>query len=108
MKGVELPINILVIVAIAVIVLLGLVALYFVGIGPFSVNTAQDAAKNDGCRDFLNGDCTNMAVGVPFDVDGSGTVVPTVDTLDLLASTFYGCTAGDIECIRKLCLCPGY
>ena len=45
MKGVELPINILVVVAIAVIVLLGMVALYLIGFNPISVTTAQDAAN---------------------------------------------------------------
>ncbi|MFH1229372.1 MAG: hypothetical protein V1678_03030 [Candidatus Aenigmatarchaeota archaeon] len=53
MKGIELPINILVVVAIAVIVLLGLVALYFVGFNPFSNSTSLTALKNKACSDFL-------------------------------------------------------
>ena len=53
MKGVELPINILVIVAVAVIVLLGLVALYFSGvIGPMNVMN-QESAKQKYCSAIL-------------------------------------------------------
>ncbi|MFH1474100.1 MAG: hypothetical protein ABIE55_04410 [Candidatus Aenigmatarchaeota archaeon] len=49
MKGIELPINILVVVAVAVIVLLGLVALYFSGfMGPAGLMN-QEAAKQKYC-----------------------------------------------------------
>ncbi|MFH0929454.1 MAG: hypothetical protein V1818_03805 [Candidatus Aenigmatarchaeota archaeon] len=54
MKGIELPINILVIVAVAVIVLLGLVALYFSGfMGPAGVMNAQ-ATKQKYCASIMN------------------------------------------------------
>ena len=53
MKGVELPINILVIVAVAVVVLLGIVALYFVGWSPFPATVGLESAKNEGCRQFV-------------------------------------------------------
>jgi len=46
MKGIELPINVLVIVAVAVIVLLGIIALYFGGfVGPAGVMTQQTAKE---------------------------------------------------------------
>jgi hypothetical protein len=49
-KGIELPINILVIIAVAVIVLLGVIALYFSGfMGPAGIVT-QDAAKSAACK----------------------------------------------------------
>jgi len=49
MKGIELPINILVIIAVAVIVLLGVIALYFSGfMGPAGVMT-QNSAKQKYC-----------------------------------------------------------
>jgi hypothetical protein len=58
MKGIELPINILVIVAIAVIVLLGLVALYFIGSDPFNKGISISSLKNVGCGNFtLAYDC---------------------------------------------------
>ena len=49
MKGIELPINILVVIAVAVIVLLGVIALYFSGfMGPAGV-MSQNAAKQKYC-----------------------------------------------------------
>jgi hypothetical protein len=49
MKGIELPINILVIIAVAVIVLLGVIALYFSGfMGPAKV-LDQNSAKQKYC-----------------------------------------------------------
>jgi hypothetical protein len=58
MKGVELPINVLVIVAIAVIVLLGIVVLYFIGFNPFSGSISITSLKNSACSNFsLNFDC---------------------------------------------------
>jgi hypothetical protein len=62
MKGIELPINILVIVAIAVIVLLGLVALYLVGTTPFSSSMSSTSLKNSGCGNFtLSYNCGRTA-----------------------------------------------
>jgi len=57
-KAVELPINVLVIVTIAVIVLLGIVVLYFIGFQPFSGSISLTSLKNEGCSNFsLNYDC---------------------------------------------------
>ena len=53
MKGIELPINILVIVAIAVIVLLGMVALYFAGWTPFSSSLSYQSVKNTACEQLV-------------------------------------------------------
>ena len=108
MKGVELPINILVVVAIAVIVLLGLVALYFIGFNPFSVTTAIESAKSNGCRDYLHQSptiCSNAAlinVGYP-----AGTPTNLADFTD----AYYGCNSTgthDEGCTRRACGCPGY
>ena len=101
MKGVELPINILVVVAIAVIVLLGLVALYFVGFNPFSVTTALEATKNTGCRAYMNQAvvCSNWTT-VPLTYQGNNTY------LNDFMITYYGCA--DEACTRRACSCPGY
>ena len=109
MKGVELPINILVIVAIAVIVLLGLVALYFVGFGPFSATAGIEAVKNQACT-VLNprAGCTTdpSSVTVNYDVGNDGDT--SNDNLQEFAEAFYGCADGDTSCSRRLCSCPGY
>jgi len=54
----ELPINILVIVAIAVIILLSIVALYFVGWSPFGGFVSLASLKNQGCSNYsFNYEC---------------------------------------------------
>jgi len=78
MKGVELPINILVIVAVAVVVLLGIVALYFVGWSPFPATVGLESAKNEGCRQLVQErrcgtDTWNIEID-NFDADQDGAV----------------------------------
>jgi amino acid transporter len=102
-KGVELPINILVIVAIAVIVLLGLVALYFIGFNPFSVTTALDAAKNTGCRTYMNQYPTPCGNWTTFNVTWQGN--DSVPFNEFMVDE-YGCTS-DENCARRACGCPG-
>jgi hypothetical protein len=107
MKGVELPINVLVIVAIAIIVLLGLVALYFLGFGPFSTGVSLQAAKSQGCQALVNQGCGDTDITVSYDVDGSGTIDED-DTLQALMEKSFGCTVDDIACTKRACACPGY
>ena len=52
-KGVELPVNVLVIVAIAVIVLLGLVALFMGGFGGFAGSVESTQAWSNACGNVL-------------------------------------------------------
>ena len=104
MKGVELPINILVVVAIAVIVLLGLVALYFIGFNPFSVTTAMEAVKNSGCRQYTAQYPTSCADWTKVSVTYQG-ASETFDVFMKRAET-YGCA--DENCARRACSCPGY
>jgi hypothetical protein len=107
-KGVELPINILVIVAIAVIVLLGLVALYFVGFNPFSTTAGLEGIKNKACQDLVqtnNCGVSTTTIQVNYDVNGDD-VVGSTDTLDLLCSKYYSRTT-EAAC-KGLCSCPGY
>jgi len=50
MKAISLPINIFVIVAIAVTISLGVTSLYFIGWRPFSGTTTLEGIKNEACR----------------------------------------------------------
>ena len=76
MKGIELPINILVVVAIAVIVLLGMVALYFVGFNPFGTAVNTEGVKNDACGILVRGGCTATVSSITtnFDANKDGKV----------------------------------
>lgn len=77
MKGIELPINVLIIVAVALVVLLGLIAIYFSGFGPFTGAMTLESAKNEACRELVqerrcNTNTNNIAID-GFDADGDGT-----------------------------------
>ena len=79
MKGIELPINVLVIVAVAVIVLLGIVALFMIGFSPFSTVSGQESYKNAACTQLVRGGCVDSPdiVTVNFDADEDGIVCST-------------------------------
>jgi len=83
-KGIELPINILVVVAVAVIVLLGVIALYFGGfMGPAQTMTASTAKSTycayitrhpEGCR--VGSININSTLVTNFDADQDGALDP--------------------------------
>src|SRR3972149_6967921 len=99
MKGVELPINVLVIVAIAVIVLLGLVALYLAGFSPFSYIAGLEAVKNAACSQLNRGGGCSLdpaQIWVNYDANKDGgidanetAVEDNTDTLDQLCTNFF-------------------
>ena len=126
MKGVELPINILVVVAIAVIVLLALVALYFIGFGPFSTSISIEGVKNAACSELVRRGCVDLTNSIrtpSFDSDGDGRVgiagtwvfgtsvcnvlppaVGAGDNLASLCNCSYSRTT-ETDC-KRLCGCP--
>jgi len=115
MKGFQLPINILVVVAIAVIVLLGLVALYFRGFGPFSTTAGIEAVKNEGCMELNpRAGCTTdpetILIEYDVDADGIGDGTDADDNLEAFLNTTYGCglQAEYLACVKRICACPGY
>ncbi|PVX24649.1 MAG: hypothetical protein CW691_06965 [Candidatus Bathyarchaeum sp.] len=120
MKGISLPINVLVIVVIAVIVLLGVVSVYFTSWSPFGESMNAESAKTAGCRriinncDLIGDDFDDYAkslvfdglTGLPsFDVNGNDEIGDEAtesddgDTMFNLCRTFFG-----TDC-RKLCGC---
>ena len=124
MKGIELPINVLVIVVIAVIVLLAVIAVYFTGWTPYASSAGIDAVKNAGCRivvyncsvDLDNIFFDGSNPGLPtFDVNDDGNLCPAdtaglgcaadgSDNDDLQALCEIHLDATEIECM-KLCGC---
>jgi hypothetical protein len=104
MRGVELPINVLVIVVIAVIVLLAVVAVYFAGWTPYASSAGTDAIKNDLCR-RLSYDCSKDPTTIPsnFDVGDDGSTAN--DNLQGLCEVYYDITPADLDGCRRLCGC---
>jgi len=104
MKGIELPINVLVIIVIAVIVLLGVIAVYFTGWTPFAQTAGVEAVKNAGCRIVVYNCSTDLDdilfdgsnAGLPkYDVNGDGDFCPADGTTV--------CGANDNDDMLKLC-----
>jgi hypothetical protein len=119
MKGIELPINVLVIIVIAVIVLLGIIAVYFTGWTPYAQSSGVDAVKNAGCRMVVYNCSIDLdtilfdgsMAGLPvYDVNGDGNLCPAdtactsgvEDDLEALCRIHYD--ADEIEC-AKICGC---
>jgi len=59
MKGIELPINVMIIVVIAVVVLLGVMALFNTGWGSGSSIISIESQKNSYCQVLDARDCNN-------------------------------------------------
>ena len=98
-KGIELPINILVIVAVAIIVLLGVIALFysswFSGTGTISLEAAKGTACNAAVREGCTVDTDTLVVDPPYQ---------GVSTLQDLCEGFYSVTAADqTTCKNRVC-----
>ncbi|MDD5417186.1 MAG: hypothetical protein PHU12_04385 [Candidatus Aenigmarchaeota archaeon] len=70
MKGAELPMNLLVILVIAVIVLIAVVG-FFLGIfGQSSSGLSLEATRNNACQKFVSiGGCSNSSIADSISVD---------------------------------------
>lgn len=107
MKGIELPINVLVIVALAVIVLLGVIALFSGVFGPGSAGIAMSSAWNQACggitsscsADHSGNTVTNFKIGTT-----------TVHTFGGLCIAMYKNTSPETDTstngCNKACGCP--
>ena len=112
MKGIELPINILIIVAVAVIVLIALVAMFYPAFSGGSQVVTIETAKSQACRALIANKCPSAAsVGViNFDANKNGFTYSVIteaqtngDTLLALCSNYLQTTL-DADC-KKLCGC---
>lgn len=105
MKGIELPINILVIVAVAIIVLLGIVALFFSTWTTGTSTIDLNSVKNRACG-AVNGNCdrdpANIAI---FPAYKNANPSITSENLRELCENEYGIATDDSdqECLNIVC-----
>ena len=102
MKGIELPINILIIIAVAVIVLIALIAMFYPAFSSGSLVLSSEMAKTQACRGLLANDCNIHPNGIPtynFDANKNG----IIGSGDSGASCGSGATSGDN--LWSLCVC---
>jgi flagellar basal body-associated protein FliL len=121
LKGVSLPINALVVIVLALIILIAILALFF-GIWPSgSQSIGLEGAKNNACNMLLsfgcNEDTSNIVVN-NFDADKDGELDPeigfdwndptNVNNHDNLAALCYNYFAisSDSDCKTQVCNCP--
>lgn len=116
-KAIVLPINILVIVAVATVAMLGLIGVYGVGYNPFSSAIGLESVKNLGCRQLVMGGCkvNTNSISVNYDANKNGgsdsgtnfnwaTGVGD-DNLAALCYNFFG--RRDEKSCKQLCGCVG-
>jgi hypothetical protein len=75
MKGLELPINVLIIVAIAIIVLIALVAMFYPNFKNSSITVNSDIYKSSACQIMMDRQCAPSPSEITianFDADQDG------------------------------------
>jgi hypothetical protein len=108
MKGVELPVNVLIIVVLALIVLLAIIALFFGVWNPTQITA--EAAKNSACYTLLSTGCEDpeRIATDNFDANNDG-VVNEYDTLQELCENYYGIDPSSPDrindCKKIVCRC---
>ena len=137
MKGLELPLSTIVIIAMVLIVLLGIVALWMSGWGGGATTISVEAAKSSGCGKLMRDVRTCSAVDpatilfdgtsigvIKFDVNRDGHFCPCTtcvpadpvcvgppvlpdDSLQYLCYRYYGTTMLDQVGCRRICGCGG-
>ncbi|MHA1686743.1 MAG: hypothetical protein ACTSYD_10105, partial [Candidatus Heimdallarchaeaceae archaeon] len=130
MKGISLPINALVIIVLALIILIAILALFF-GVWPFgSQSISLEGAKNNACNMLLSFNCeeqTSNIVVKNFDADKDGDLDPQTgfdwsnpsptnsnnhDNLAALCYNYYGIydptdpLNSENLCKTEVCNCP--
>jgi hypothetical protein len=126
MKGVELPINVIVIVVLCLVVLLAILALFWGVWTPGVAGISLEAAKNNACQMLVSTGCDSPASITikDFDADKDGTLneadlISSTDPADckpgnngktlgdnlvMLCLCWYG--ADETSCKTRICNCP--
>ena len=109
MKGLQLPVNLLIIVVIAIIVLVAVIGMFYNPISSGANSVSIDVAKSQACRSLVVGYECSLSVTLDtirvdnYDVDGNGN--NNDDNLMDLCEEKFMIAAGDQAACRKLCGC---
>jgi uncharacterized membrane protein YgcG len=124
LRGVELPINTMIIVILCLVVLLAIVVLFFGVWNPGKGVLTQEAAKNNACQLMIASRCNVLPETITvrdFDADRDGTLntvgagklacgTAQGDTLYMLCKCWYGINDAlpdfDKNC-KTICMCEG-
>lgn len=111
MKGLELPVNTMIVVVVCLIVLLAIVALFYGTWNSGKGALSQEAAKNNACQALVAMNCnaeTSTILVRDFDADKIDGPNSAGDTLQTLCENWYGISINlaDFEdrC-KSICMC---
>jgi hypothetical protein len=109
MKGIELPINVLIIIAVAVIVLIAIIAMFYPTFSNGSSSVTSDVAKSAACQLLVDRGCgtatTLYTYKIPvynFDANRDGDEVNGAE--DSYPAACGGTNPGN-DNLARLCLC---
>jgi hypothetical protein len=131
LKGVELPINAIIIILLCIAVLLAVITMFFGVWRPGQGSISLEAAKSSGCQMLSSMGCNAMTASIPirgFDANKDGTLsegsaksiittattcpltISTQDNLLMLCQCWYLITgadenAVDSKCKKQVCGC---
>jgi hypothetical protein len=111
MKGIELPINVLIIIVVAIIVLLAIISMFFTPFTTGSGSVSLETAKEQACRSLVVayncGTSTDLDKIIVDNYDANDDLKENqiTDTLMSLCVHKFQITTGDTSSCRKLCGC---
>ena len=110
MKGLELPINVLIIIAVAVIVLIAIIAMFYPAFSSGSSTVNIETAKSQACRSLVAGSkcsATVFTYQIPvykFDANKDGTSTTAGGTEAAYPAVACGVGVGN-DNLARLCWC---
>lgn len=124
MKGAELPINTLIIIVIALVILIAVIAIFFGVYNPSKEGINLEAAKSNACQMLASMNCGVSPASIiinNFDADKDGTVgdigtwtwgdscspspAADGDNLASLCACQYSINTNDADCRKTVCGC---
>jgi len=121
MKGLELPINTLIIIVLAMVILLAILAMLYGVWTPGSAGLTLESAKNSACQMLMSTGCrdASMIMVYNFDADRDGEFDPgegggncndpsdptAQDNLYTLCKCWYS-EPNEQNCREEICNCP--
>lgn len=102
LKGISLPIDMLVILAIAVVVLIAVIAVFMGVWTPFASDQQRRAAFQSACSQWASQGCPDVTVDA---TQGVPNTVCTAAKNYVLGVVDAGCTADNKNSIKRACGC---
>jgi hypothetical protein len=107
MKGAELPVNTIIIIVLAILVLVAIITIYSGTYSPARGSMNLDAVKNNACQDLINRGCYVSSGAIPvinFDANMNGNNI-VGGTENYAPSDALVCDGNGGDNLARLCAC---